>query len=171
MLPEGAMEEMFADGERVAGEWRVKLSEEVHEGSSSEWKRTTVAVDETGEVCGWFTVRRAKRRDWIAGSTEVARSENPHDQPLLSPVGEIYSVNLHPRVFSTGCASLLMRSSLALLRSESIACEEVILWVVERNARARRFYEKKGFVREEGVDQTDLKRPYPLQEVRYRRRI
>jgi len=46
----------------------------------------------------------------------------------------------------------------------------VVLWVLETNARARRFYEVAGFA-PDGGEQVETFGAVPLREVRYRRAL
>src|SRR5579859_7715856 len=58
-------------------------------------------------------------------------------------VAELYAIYVHPDWWSTGAGRLLMGAALARLRRGSY--REVVLWVLERNDRARRFYKLAGF--------------------------
>lgn len=58
--------------------------------------------------------------------------------------GEIVSIYLHPDYFGQGYGEALLRETVAALRAQGY--ERVYLWVLRDNARARRFYEKHGFV-------------------------
>lgn len=77
--------------------------------------------------------------------------------------GELYALYARPDVIGTGVGRALLTE--VLRRAPYPA---VRLWVLEGNARARRFYERAGF-RPDGevlVDETD---GFPVSEVRYRR--
>lgn len=58
----------------------------------------------------------------------------------------------------------------ALSELAARAYKEAILYLVEANSRARRFYEREGF-QPDGGRQIDRTRPYPLPELRYRRSL
>jgi Acetyltransferase (GNAT) family. len=49
-------------------------------------------------------------------------------------------------------------------------CREAILWVLESNQRARRFYEAAGW-RADGGHKIDESYGFPMSLVRYRRRL
>jgi RimJ/RimL family protein N-acetyltransferase len=56
--------------------------------------------------------------------------------------------------------------------AQSSGFSELILWVLERNARARRFYEAAG-LSPDGVSKSEMHPVVPvlLEEVRYRRTL
>ncbi len=59
------------------------------------------------------------------------------------PSGELWMINAHPEAFGTGIAKALHRRALDQLRSDGH--HRAALWVVDDNARARRFYEREGW--------------------------
>jgi GNAT superfamily N-acetyltransferase len=58
-------------------------------------------------------------------------------------VAELYALYVHPAWWSTGTGRALMDQVLAKVRVAGYAC--ITLWVLEANARARRFYQRAGF--------------------------
>ena len=58
-------------------------------------------------------------------------------------VAELYALYVHPAWWSTGTGRALMDRVLAKVRAAGYAC--ITLWVLEPNARARRFYRRAGF--------------------------
>jgi len=58
--------------------------------------------------------------------------------------GEIVSIYLLPEYIGKGCGKLLMKAALSELKRQGY--ENVFLWVLEENNRARRFYEGYGFL-------------------------
>ncbi len=58
-------------------------------------------------------------------------------------VAELYALYVHPAWWSTGTGRALMERVLAKVRAAGYAC--ITLWVLEANARARRFYQRAGF--------------------------
>ena len=72
----------------------------------------------------------------------------PRPHPLTQrgaagQVAELYAIYVDPRWWSTGTGRSLMDEVLAAARAEGY--ERIVLWVLEKNARARRFYERAGF--------------------------
>jgi GNAT superfamily N-acetyltransferase len=81
-------------------------------------------------------------------------------------VGEIGSIYATPDAWGTGCGRALMSAVLGTLATAGY--REVTLWVLDGNARARRFYEAAGF-HLDGAEQVDERDGFPLRELRYRR--
>ncbi len=66
-----------------------------------------------------------------------------NDEQLLE-CGSIYSMYFLKEYWGKGLATKLMDSFINILKDEG--CKRVSLWVYEDNIRARRFYEKCGFI-------------------------
>jgi ribosomal protein S18 acetylase RimI-like enzyme len=81
---------------------------------------------------------------------------------------ELYAIYLDPARFGTGVGRALMDAALERLRA--LGYEDAILWVLDGNERAERFYERAGWRREE-VLKTEEFGGTPVREVRYRRRL
>lgn len=60
-----------------------------------------------------------------------------------SGCGEIISIYLLPEYIGKGCGGPLLRACLEELKK--LGFERILLWVLEDNHRARKFYEKCGF--------------------------
>jgi ribosomal protein S18 acetylase RimI-like enzyme len=83
----------------------------------------------------------------------------------LSCEGELYAIYVLPESWGTGAGRALNTRLLAVLRADGF--EEAVLWVLDDNPRARRFYELAGWRLDGGVkDDTFL--DTPVREVRYR---
>ncbi|HEY3081746.1 MAG TPA: GNAT family N-acetyltransferase [Chloroflexota bacterium] len=78
---------------------------------------------------------------------------------------ELLSIYLEPDAVGTGVGAALMRHALADLRARGYRA--AILWVLDANARARRFYEKGGW-RPDGAAKTEDVWGAAAHEVRYR---
>jgi GNAT superfamily N-acetyltransferase len=81
--------------------------------------------------------------------------------------GEIYAIYAHPDRWGAGAGRALLEVALETLRKDGHG--EVSLWVLDANERARRFYERAGFVLD-GGEKTELFGGRPLRELRYRRK-
>jgi L-amino acid N-acyltransferase YncA len=79
--------------------------------------------------------------------------------------GELYAIYALPEAWGSRAGTELMRTAFAALREAGFA--EAVLWVLEDNPRARRFYEREGWglagVRRE-IDHLGAR----VAEVRYR---
>jgi ribosomal protein S18 acetylase RimI-like enzyme len=62
---------------------------------------------------------------------------------LAGQVGEVYALYVAPEWWSTGTGRSLMSRAVAALTDAGY--ERAVLWVLEANARARRFYERAGW--------------------------
>jgi GNAT superfamily N-acetyltransferase len=80
--------------------------------------------------------------------------------------GEVAAIYLHPDVWGQGLGRQLMAATLANLTAAGY--RDATLWVLQDNARARRFYSQAGWTAD-GAAKTDDLDGFPLLEVRYRR--
>ncbi len=78
--------------------------------------------------------------------------------------GEIISIYLLPEHTGKGYGKILMKAALSELKRQGY--ENVFLWVLEENIRARKFYERYGFLRA-GDFLEDNIGGKALREVRY----
>ena len=90
--------------------------------------------------------------DGIVGYASFGPERDVLDTPWpypLTPAGsdgqvaELYALYVHPVWWSTGTGRALMDHVLAKARAAGYA--RITLWVLEANARARRFYARAGF--------------------------
>lgn len=81
-------------------------------------------------------------------------------------LGELILINVLPSSWGSGAGTALLQEcvkSLALL-----GFEEAILWVARDNARARRFYEREGWMADGASKADDVGGGTLVHEVRYR---
>lgn len=81
----------------------------------------------------------------------------------LDGVGELYAIYVAPEMWGTGAGLALMDAGVGWLKERY---SEAVLWVAEENPRARRFYERYGWIVDEA--RTDLVEGVAVPEVRYR---
>jgi GNAT superfamily N-acetyltransferase len=138
LLPQHVLEGLSV--QRRADGWREILrSGEDH---------TLVAVDsETGRVGGFVNVGPSRDEDAAPG------------------VGELRAIYLLEEWWNTGTGLQLHDVGLQMLRGQFA---EAILWVLDSNERARRFYARRGW-RADGAAKKDDRGDVVLTEVRYRR--
>lgn len=91
-----------------------------------------------------------------------------HPDELGDDVGELWMINLLPEAWGSGGGALLLEAAIDALRERGY--RTAVLWVLDSNLRARRFYEKHGWVAD-GTAKVDDARGFPLHEVRYRRSL
>ncbi len=107
-----------------------------------------VAVGADGQVVGWACC-------------------GPRDTPGDGPgAGEVYALYVRPGLLGRGVG----RALLDAVHEEAArrGWGALVLWVVEANARARRFYEAAGY-RADGGAQSEEYAGVAVREVRYRR--
>lgn len=78
---------------------------------------------------------------------------------------ELYAIYVLPRGWGTEAGTALMRAGVAAMRAE--ATGDAVLWVLEDNPRARRFYEREGWALD-GERKEDDYLGLRVAEVRYR---
>jgi ribosomal protein S18 acetylase RimI-like enzyme len=81
--------------------------------------------------------------------------------------GELYSINVDPAHWGSGAGRALLEAVQDEL--DRLGFAETVLWVLPANARARRFYERAGWVAD-GSERTVDALGVTVPEVRYRRR-
>jgi ribosomal protein S18 acetylase RimI-like enzyme len=86
------------------------------------------------------------------------------DDDVPDGTGEVYAIYVHPSAWSTGAGRALMTATL-----DALGKIPVVLWVLEVNARARRFYELAGFEPDGAVKPADMPGGVTMPELRYRR--
>jgi GNAT superfamily N-acetyltransferase len=117
--------------------------------AGTSWPRKGILVAEIdGQVSGFAGLCPTRDQD-----------ENPEN------VGEIAAIYLAPEVWGAGVGRHLMASALHALGEAEY--EQATLWVLDTNARARRFYEAAGW-RSDGAVKADTTRGFLLNEIRYR---
>lgn len=120
-----------------------------------------VTEDAHGTVTGWAAV-----------GPDRPAGPHTHAATGTTDVAELYAIYVLPELIGTGLGRTLMDSSLAQARGRGFA--RVLLWVIEGNTRARRFYERAGFAPDGAEDTHDLdgRGTYaPVPVVRYARSL
>lgn len=82
--------------------------------------------------------------------------------------GEISAFYLHPDVWRQGLGKKLCDVVLDTLAKEY---KEVIVWVLEDNLQARKFYEAMGFIKTDNIKIDQYEACLPLKEIRYKKTI
>ena len=93
----------------------------------------------------------------IAGFTYIGPSDEPG-------TGELYAIHVDPGHIGTGIGKRLMVHAECQLRE--IGTTRGVLWVLERNARARRFYERGGW-RPDGITRVEAVNGEAVPQLRY----
>ena len=101
----------------------------------------------------------------VAGFVHVCPSR---DADAPDGVGEITSIYLRPSYWGRGGGRALIAGARDALAERGF--EDAILWVLETNERARRFYESDGW-RLDGSEKREAIGGVQIKEVRYRRSL
>lgn len=110
----------------------------------------TYLVEENGNVMGFLTLGACRDSDLDADRT-----------------GEIWGIYISPAHWRKGLGKSLLEKAQSLLKSRGY--KEAVLWVLEGNQQARRFYEAMGFRLDGGTKDVNL--GTPLEAVRYRKAL
>ncbi|WP_329024829.1 GNAT family N-acetyltransferase [Streptomyces sp. NBC_00690] len=111
---------------------------------------THLVAERAGDVVGWACLGPCR------------------DEGTTSQQGEIYALYAHPEVVSTGVGRALMAE--LTTRAHDQGLHELLLWVVEGNDRARRFYARAGF-EPDGLEEPFEMAGVQIPELRYRRAL
>ena len=143
---QSAYEHVFG-AERLAGvtvEQRLPMWRQILNDPS---QTALVVEDETGRLVGWCTV--APSRDADAD-------------------GELWGIYVLQEAWGTGAGTALLVAGTDVLGE--LGYREAILWVLEDNPRARRFYERAGWALD-GARKAESRWGVRAPEVRYRKRL
>jgi ribosomal protein S18 acetylase RimI-like enzyme len=83
-------------------------------------------------------------------------------------VGELWGLYVDPEAWGSGAAAALLAASVDALRGRGFT--EAVLWVLEDNPRARRFYEREGWTAD-GARKEEEFLGVVVTEIRFRRRL
>jgi GNAT superfamily N-acetyltransferase len=137
----GLLPDEYLDGlsaERRAEQWRSWLLEP---------GRTRTRLAEEDGACVGFAVSGPSR-----------------DPGADDDTGEVYAIYVEEEVAGTGVGTELLGSAVAWLTERGFA--RATLWVLEGNARARRFYEREGWTLD-GAAKSEPREDFTMDEVRY----
>jgi L-amino acid N-acyltransferase YncA len=99
----------------------------------------------------------------IVGFSALGPSRDVDADPNTAEVAAIY---VHPEEWKKGIGRALLSASLDQIRKRKF--DQLTLWVLEGNQRARSFYESFGFIQEGAVKDEDHWKTFTVREVRYR---
>jgi ribosomal protein S18 acetylase RimI-like enzyme len=143
LLPQACLDGLDP-GQRI-GQWEQVLS-------AAGWSHGGILVaDAGGRLSGFVSYGPARDDD-----AESRRA------------GEIYAIYLVPAAWDEGVGRQLMAAALGRLGEAGF--DQALLWVLDSNARARRFYQAGGWLAD-GAPKQDDSFGVPMTEVRYRRSL
>jgi GNAT superfamily N-acetyltransferase len=125
------------------------------------WRRE---LAETGPSrAGLLVAEPEDGKGGIVGFASRCPSRDSDTDPRVT--GEVAAIYAAPDAWGTDAGRALMAAAVAELARLGYA--DAILWVLDSNDRARRFYSIAGW-KEDGAVKTDASRGFDLSEVRYR---
>ena len=142
-LPDAYLDRLSEDLARRTSFWEHWLTAE-----ATSRRQTALVAEEAGRPIGFVTF----------GPSE--------DEPLDPTIGQVYAIYVDPTGWGRGYGRALFTSAaqgLTIARFKA-----AMLWVLDTNIRARRFYEVAGWKPDGGL-KTETRGDLLLSEVRYRR--
>ncbi len=115
--------------------------------------------------------REGIRSGWTVLVTEDGSgfaSVGPARDDDAAGAGELYAIYVAPERWGTGAGRALMEAAAGALGAAGFS--EAVLWVLEDNPRARRFYEGAGWTLDGAVKEDEFLGTR-VREVRYRRSV
>jgi ribosomal protein S18 acetylase RimI-like enzyme len=108
-----------------------------------------------------------EKNDEIVGFVSLCPSRDTDQNPSIC--GEISAIYLNPIVWHQGLGKKLCHSALTEL--ENMGFKEVMLWVLQENHLARKFYESMGFINTNIIKAAEYEKEIVLNEVRYSKKL
>jgi len=131
-----------------------------------------LSIDDRERVWRRWNVGDPRRRIWLAVRGDAligfAATGPSRDDDVTAVTGEVYAIYLEPALIGTGLGRTLFAHAVDALRAQGFTV--CTLWVLENNARTRRFYEAAGW-QIDGARKTERMAGGELIEVRYRRAL
>ena len=156
-----------ADARRIA-ELHVPAWRAAYHGLLPDALLASQSVDTRERQWRQWNEGHALRRIWLAereGALLGFAATGPsRDRDAATSIGEVYAIYLDPEVIGTGVGRALFAHANETLRA--LGFTRAMLWVLESNARARRFYEAAGW-RADGTRKTETLQGVEVVEVRY----
>jgi ribosomal protein S18 acetylase RimI-like enzyme len=105
-----------------------------------------IAENDDGEMVGWLSLGDSR------------------DSDADYSVGEVYAIYVDPKHWGEGIGSGLMTEGHSILAAGHV---RITLWVIESNARARAFYERRGYTLDPSRDRISERGGVSVRELRY----
>jgi ribosomal protein S18 acetylase RimI-like enzyme len=144
---DGLMPDEYLDS--LSATDRAQMWRQALESGDRPRSRRLVAEDESGTIVGFVIV-------------------GPAEGDLASSTGEVFALNVHPHHWGDGGGRMLLEAGVGGLQEDGFI--EAVLWVHPDNQRARRFYERNGWVCDD-LERTQEIFEVIVPEVRYRRSL
>lgn len=107
----------------------------------------------------------AERNDALVGFVSIGPAQVATEE---ADAGELFAIYVDPARQGTGVGRALMARAEAAMIDAGV--DLAILWVMEGNERAQRFYHEHGWL-PDGAAKDDVLFDVPVREVRFRKRL
>ena len=124
----------------------------------------SVTID--ARLAQWERILAAGQSDvFVAAADGIVGFVSTGDSRDADAEAELFAIYVLPGAWGTGAGTALMRAGLEAMRLR--ASGDAVLWVLDDNPRARRFYEREGWALD-GERKEDEYLGVRVPEVRYR---
>ena len=124
----------------------------------------SVTID--ARLAQWERILAAGQSDvFVAAADGIVGFVSTGDSRDADAEAELFAIYVLPAAWGTGAGTALMRAGLEAMRLR--ASGDAVLWVLDDNPRARRFYEREGWALD-GERKEDEYLGLRVAEVRYR---
>ena len=124
----------------------------------------SVTID--ARLAQWERILAAGQSDvFVAAADGIVGFVSTGESRDADAEAELFAIYVLPRAWGTGAGSALMRAGVEAMRLR--ASGDAVLWVLDDNPRARRFYEREGWTLD-GERKEDEYLGLRVPEVRYR---
>jgi ribosomal protein S18 acetylase RimI-like enzyme len=124
----------------------------------------SVTID--ARLAQWERILAAGQSDvFVAAADGIVGFVSTGDSRDADAEAELFAIYVLPAAWGTGAGTALMRAGLEAMRLR--ASGDAVLWVLDDNPRARRFYEREGWTLD-GERKEDEYLGLRVAEVRYR---
>jgi ribosomal protein S18 acetylase RimI-like enzyme len=124
----------------------------------------SVTID--ARLAQWERILAAGQSDvFVAAAGGLVGFVSTGDSRDADAEAELFAIYVLPEAWGTGAGSALMRAGVEAMRLR--ASGDAVLWVLDDNPRARRFYEREGWALD-GERKEDEYLGLRVPEVRYR---
>jgi ribosomal protein S18 acetylase RimI-like enzyme len=152
------------DDAPVIAEVHVRTWQDAYEHVFGAERLASVTVD--ARLAQWERILAAGQSDvFVAAADGIVGFVSTGDSRDADAEAELFAIYVLPDAWGSGAGSALMRAGIEAMRLR--ASGDAVLWVLDDNPRARRFYEREGWTLD-GERKEDEYLGLRVAEVRYR---
>ena len=149
---------------RAIAQVHAETWQEAYEHVFGAGRLASVTVD--ARLAQWERILATGQSDvFVASADGIVGFVSTGDSRDADAEAELFAIYVLPGAWGTGAGSALMRAGIEAMRLR--ASGDAVLWVLDDNPRARRFYEREGWTLD-GERKEDEYLGLRVAEVRYR---